>query len=538
MASLSPSSRRRMIESSTLGAGALLALVLLGIVNYFAWKYHARFDWTKSHIYTLSEKSQKVLGSLDKEIQAVVFMTPSDELYDPVRELLSRYEAASPRITVRTIDPEKNPAEAQSLVDKYQISKLNVVVFDSGDDRRVVEGTDLADYDYSGYQYGQGPKMTGFKGEQAFTGAIVELAEAHKPSIRFTTGHGELKVDDFSSGGLSQARDLLGKDNFEINSWASLGQPQVPAGTDLVVIAGPTLRFTEPEVAALRSYLKGGGRLLALLDPQISQGGELSETGLEGLLSDYGLEVGNDLVIDPANPLPFYGAETIFVEDYGDHPITRALRQTQVPVIFPLARSVRRSGDVAGLEVVDLLKTSDEGWGETDLSDLRHVAKGDGDLAGPVPLGVAVEESAKPADKAQGSDDAEPAEGSGAAADSIATAAQPAADAEAGDAEAGQAAGATAAKPAAKGTRLVVLGDSTFATNGQLMNVGNSVLLANVMNWLVERQNLLAIPPKSPEQVRLSLTSAQLHGLTWIVLALLPGLALVGGVVVYVRRRR
>jgi hypothetical protein len=66
-----------MVESSTLGAGAILALALLGIVNYFAWKYHARFDWTRSRLYTLSEKSLSVLGSLDKEIDAVVFMTPA-----------------------------------------------------------------------------------------------------------------------------------------------------------------------------------------------------------------------------------------------------------------------------------------------------------------------------------------------------------------------------------------------------------------------------------------------------------------------------
>jgi ABC-type uncharacterized transport system involved in gliding motility auxiliary subunit len=385
---------------------------------------------------------------------------------------------------------------------------LSVVVFDSGDDRRVIEAADLAEYDYSGYQTGEGPKMTGFKGEQAFTGAMVELSEERKPSIRFTTGHGELKVDDFSGGGLSQARELLGRDNFDLESWASLGQPTVPENTDLVVVAGPTLQFTEPEVAALRAYLDGGGRLLALLDPQISEGGEFGATGLEGLLAEYGIAVDSDLAIDPANPLPFYGAETIFLEEYGDHPITRSLSQTQVPVIFPLARSVRHAGETPdGFEVVDLLKTSAEGWGETDLSDLRRVAKDDADVAGPLPLGVAVEAS-----------EASAGEGS---------------DGGAGDGE-----GELPGDAPVSSTRLVVLGDSTFATNAQLMNVGNSILLANAMNWLVERQNLLAIPPKAPEQVRLSLTSSQLRGLTWIVLAMLPGLALVSGIAIHVRRRR
>lgn len=501
MAAMSSSSRRRLIDSSTLGAGAILALVLVAIVNYFGWKYHARFDWTQSRLYSLSEKTENVLGALDREIEAVVFMTPGEELYDPVRELLARYEASSPRFSVRTIDPDRNPAEAQSLVDRYQVTQLNVVVFDSGDDRRIVEGTDLAEYDYSGYQYGEGPKMTGFKGEQAFTGAILELAEERKPSMLFTTGHGEVELDDFSERGLSQAQEMLGRDNFEIGSWASLGKPEVPAGTDLLVIAGPTVRFTEPEADTLRRYLVEGGRLLALLDPQLSDSGALGSTGLEPLLAEFGLEIGGDLVVDPANPLPFYGAETIFVDSYGDHPITRSLDQTQVPVIFPLARSVRRSGEVEGFTATELLKTSDEGWGETDMTSLRQVERGAGDLEGPVALGVAVQ-------AARGEE--------GAAADGAAE---------------------SAAESLARETRLVVFGDSTFASNGQLGNVGNSVLLANSMNWLVERESLVAIPPKEPEQVRLSLDSSQLSLLTWTVLGLLPGLALVAGIAVYFRRR-
>ena len=48
----------------------------------------------------------------------------------------------------------------------------------------------------------------------------------------------------------------------------------------------------------------------------------------------------------------------------------------------------------------------------------------------------------------------------------------------------------------------------------------------------------MSIPPKKPEQVRLSLTGAELRRITWTVLGLLPGLALAAGVVVYRKRRR
>jgi ABC-type uncharacterized transport system involved in gliding motility auxiliary subunit len=503
-------SRRAIVQGSTLSVGVVLVAVLLVFANYFGWKYHQRFDWTKSELYTLSEKSQQVVRELAQDIEVVVFLRPGSEVYDQTKELLERYAAASPRITVREVDAEKNLAEAQSLVDKYQVSSLNVVVFDSGTDRRVVEETDLADYDYSGTQFGQGPTLTGFKGEQKFTSVILELSQNAKPKILFTTGHGERSIDDRGGTGMAGARELLGRDNVTIEEWASLGQDAVPEGTNLVVIAGPTLGFTEPELATLGRYVDAGGRLLVLLDPAL-QGDALAPTGLEPWLANYGIQVGANIVVDPSNPLPFFGAETIFAASYGDHPITKALSQANVPAIFALSRSVAVGGGTADLERVELVKTSTEGWGETNLAALGDVRRDESDLAGPVSLAVAV--APKAADSGSGLDGETLGEGGDAAPDG--------------------------ASPAASAVgRIVVFGDSDFATNGQINNVGNPTLLANTINWLLERESLIGIAAKAPEQVRLNLTSAQVRSIYLLVLLLMPGLAITLGIFVWLRRRR
>ncbi len=507
-------SKRAWIQGSTLGAGVILALALFGIVNYFGIKYHKRLDWTRNHIYTLSQKSLNVVKNLKQPIDVVVFMKPGDELFQPVRELLDRYAAASPLIHVQTVDPDKNLAEAQALVNKYKITQLNVVVFDRGTDRRVVNRAQLASYDYSGMRFGQAPRMTAFKGEEEFTGAILGLEENHKPKVLFTTGHGEEQLDDSGASGWSQAADLLGRDNFDLEEWASLGKDSVPKGTDLVVIAGPKHGFTPPEVKVLGDYLKGGGRLLVLLDPTIEPGGKLADTGLSGFLASYGVNVGNDIVIDPSNPLPFFGADTIYVSAYGSQAIVDPLAQARVPVIFPLARSVSPEKDVSGYKVTELLHTGDQGWGETDLVHLRQVKKDKNDIPGPVSLGVAVE--------------AEKSSSTGTAA------------ADKKPAEAAAKAGETANKPKSGHPimRLVVYGDSDFATNGQLANVGNATLLDNTFNWLVKRASLVTIPPKKPEQVRLNLSASQLGRITWLVLVIMPGLAIILGIGVFLRRRR
>ncbi len=215
-------------------------------------------------------------------------------------------------------------------------------------------------------------------------------------------------------------------------------------------------------------------------------------------------------MVDPSATLPFYGAETIFVRAGGAHPIVESLEQANYPVIFALARSVKAGPAPAGLEAQTLLQTSGEGWGETDLAHLDAVAKGDKDTAGPVPVGVAVAaKSTKPPTMQEMEEEEVPRP-------------EPKPEDE-------------AAKPK---WRLVVFGDSDFAANGQLGNVGNPTLVSNAFNWLLERQKLLGIGPKKPEQVRLTLTPGQLSAITWGTLAGLPALAIASGFAVWRRRRR
>ena len=74
--------RRKLVRTGTLSAGVLLLAALLVIVNYFGWKYYKRFDWTSSQLYSLSDKTQKVLKGLKTDVDFIVFMSPEQrDLY-------------------------------------------------------------------------------------------------------------------------------------------------------------------------------------------------------------------------------------------------------------------------------------------------------------------------------------------------------------------------------------------------------------------------------------------------------------------------
>ncbi len=528
MATERTETQKRLIQGSTLGAGVVMAAILFAMLNYLADRHYLRWDWTESDLYSLSEKSESVTRGLDREIDLVIFLSPASELYPAVDELLSRYQAANPdKIRKRTVDPAKNLLEAQRLVERYGIERENVVVVATEDDKRVIDEFDLAEYDYSGAQFGQGPTLKEFKGEQMITSALLELVEAEKPKILFTTGHGEGTTSP-GERSLSRARDLLGRDNFEIEEWSSLGKTEVPADTDLVVIAGPTTNFLPPELEVFSSYLASGGRMLLLLDPTFSPATgedlpELIRLGLEDWLAEHGVEVRDDVVIDPTSELPFFGPETLYTDAYGAHPIVDSLDQTRTRILLPLARSVSAADESPdGYVVTELVRTSADAWGETDLSNLEEVGPDDEDTSGPVSLGVAVtfaveSESAEPAtvDEAETGDD----EGE---LDPLGLDEDP----EENSGDSGEEA------------RLVVFGDSDFASDSQIGNAANAVLWLNTFNWLVQREQLIEIEGRKPEQTSLSMSRSELWNVYLLVLMVLPGLAVVLGAWVYRIRRR
>lgn len=499
--------RKRLVRGGTLGAGILLALALLGIVNYLGHKYHARFDWTSAQLYTLSEKSRNLLSQrVDRPVEISVLHLPRStvdtQLYEPLRELLTRYEAASPRVSVRFIDPVRDRLEAQRLAESADLPQESVVVVTSGEDHRVIPFAEMAELDYTGVQFGQAPTLRTFQGEQAVSGAILELLESDRPVVLFTTGHGERSLDEPGSEGLTALAESLERDNVEVRQWASLGADAVPEDADVVVVAGPQSNFVEPELDVLRDFVFQGGRMLVLLDPVFRESGVPVDTGLETFLDELGVEVGTDVVLDPDNPIPFFGPESLFVTSYGDTAVTRSLREADLPVIVSLARSVGSAGS-ADETVTEMLLTSTGGWAERDLDALftGGVEQDDEDLAGPVPLGVVVEREMQGED-VDGTDEAD---GNG----------------------------------STTRARLVVIGDSDAAANRLIRgNVGNGVLLINAFNWLVERESLLGIPAKEPEQVRLSLTGDQLRWMYLLVLLILPSAAVALGLGIWLRRRR
>ena len=178
-------SRSRTASRLSLGLAVLLGIGILALVNWLGARHYRRFDWTSAGLYTLSDKSIRVLKDLKQPVAVTVFLTEGSPLYAETQELLKRYRAASPLLSVETLNPERNPARAQAFLKEMGDIRLSVV-FRAGEKKKVVSIDQLADFDFARAQMGGEPALKAFRGEQEFTAAILTVTQAKSPKVVFT----------------------------------------------------------------------------------------------------------------------------------------------------------------------------------------------------------------------------------------------------------------------------------------------------------------------------------------------------------------
>jgi hypothetical protein len=504
-------------------AAILMVVVITVMVNYLSARHYARADWTAEKYFTLSEKTINVVKALQKPVEITVFMSAASALYADVKEILSRYRSHSTLIKVEYVDPDIDEARFMLLQKKYnirsgtlpdgrQISE-QVIVVASGDQVKFITPDDMTEFDFDSDPYASAPTMKSFKAEEQITSAILGITETESLKICFTTGHGEWNVERYDERGIGHLEELLQRDNYKIESIPLSDKKKVPDECRLLVIAGPERPFSESDADKVDVYFKGGGNLLVFLDP-IVDGTKFVPTGLEKVLRRVGIDVRSAIVVESDEsrllPVSGVGMETFITKDYGEHPIVGPLEgiETLLRIALPLSAS----GAPSGKGAVPLLKTSEASWGETDLDDVatgQEPEMGDDDIPGPVTLGFAAQ---LPAFENKGPEGGE---------------------------EEGMGGPDKEKKKPARG-RIVVFGDSDMLHAdlfGQLTLVNQEIVMGS-MAWLTERPALISIAPKNPENVKLTLSDAQMKTVFFWIVVNMPVLAIILAVVVWWRRRK
>jgi ABC-type uncharacterized transport system involved in gliding motility auxiliary subunit len=309
--------------------------------------------------------------------------------------------------------------------------------------------------------------------EESLTNALIEVSRGSTKKIYFTKGHGEHAIADNTERGLKQFTDNLKGEGYQVDEIVLAEHKTMPADAQALVVAGPVAAFTDGEAKLVKEWVEGGGKLVAMIDTG-------TNTGLEPSFEAFGIHLGKDEVIDPEAQNP----EIAIAQSYADHPITQPRSSPfALATIFPLARSVTKvATPPAGWTVTELAKTGPRAWGETGSLSSGQVKFDPGqDLKGPVSLAAA----------------------------------------------------------ATKGTesRVVVVGNSLFASNGYYRLSGNRDFALNAVSWVAKEESRIAIRPKQRQGNHLFLSAAQKRTMTLFAFDVLPFGLLFAGLVVWQTRK-
>ncbi|NCG21626.1 MAG: hypothetical protein GWP91_21640 [Rhodobacterales bacterium] len=471
------------------GSGLLVVLAVAACMATYglARKYDNTWDLTRGKRYTLSDHTKTVLASVSEPVEVLAFFKrQSNEFYD-FQELVGRYQEHSVQLDVQWLDPLRNP----SIAAEYDVtSDVGVVVLKTADGR--TQRIDL------------------LPTEERLTKRLVLLLSRSQHKICWSMGHGEPDPDDDATElGLGSAVVELEAGNYQVVRQVIPTQG-ISRDCEVLVIARPEIDWLPFEREALAAYLAENGRVFLMMEPGLAP-----DLALE--LERYGLGLADNVVLDDNADNQFMGVDdSRFLVLHGrnllSHKITSSLGAA---VILPMARATEVM-QLDGIVAQELITASHQSWREPFGSNLTTFDIND-QIIGNVPvMAVSVIEDPTVLQVAAAEPQPELIDGQPPLLGAI-----------------GRAIPADLApKP---GGRLVVIGDSEFASNGYLSLGNNLDLFLNTIAWLVEEENQIGERPELGEA--LTLTELQ-SGLVCVLANLLvPGLALLLAVMARIRKR-
>ncbi len=457
--------------------GTVLGIVILGFLGFLSTRYHHRFDVSEAGVHTLSQQTSDLLADLDEDVAITGFFS---EMQSPeVSALLDRYAFESERVSVRYKDPNDDPLLVEELgLDTESLSRGVIhIELASG------EQTNLSEF-------------TGAHFEPDVTNALMKLLKSTGKKVYFLTGHNERTVTGATEGTFDEGPESYGRaaaalvnETYAVEPFLLATMESVPADASAVVVSGPTRPFLPHELAALEAYVSSGGGLFVAIDPR-------AQTNLYDLTSGWGVTFGDDAIIDRQAAL-FGQATTPIADDYAEgHPITALFAE---PTLFPMARSLELAEEATGLTV--LVQTGEASWAERSLDASREsgrVEYDDLDLLGPVPIAVAGTPGASEA----GAHDPH------------------------GD-----------AAPPPTG-RVVLVGDSDFATNQYFDTLRNKDLFVNSISWLAGEAAGITVRPNVSRSSSFQMSQDEFRRIQFLSLFVLPEAIAVAGVLTWWLRRK
>ena len=318
----------------------------------------------------------KVMLSSLEEDITIYWVVASGEEDEYVEKLLHNYEDYSSRVTVKKKDPDLNPDFTNNYTDETIYN--NSVIVECGDKYRYISYQDMYETSSMSY-YSMYSSADEFAGESLITSAISYCTTEELPVIHILEGHGEAELTE-------SFQEALERDNLETETLSLLNSETVPEEVSCILVNAPSTDISETERDMLLDFMERGGRVLIIS----GTAEEEQLPNLKSVMENYGISVLEGVVVEENTDNYVYGNPVLLMPEMNSSDITDPLMEDNYQVVVPVSKALDVSEASEDVTVTSLLESSEESFLKDEGYDIETYEQEEGDIQGPLTLAALV----------------------------------------------------------------------------------------------------------------------------------------------------
>jgi hypothetical protein len=429
---------------------AVTAVIGAAIVGTALWTrgLDVRWHWSSSGPGQISDASAALAESLDGTLTLTAAVPAEHFLRRHIKQLAAAYRRHHADVELSFLDPKTDPKATR----KQGLQRTGEILV--------------------GYRGRH--ELVKVPSEARLSAAIERLLRSQDAFVAYLTGHGERSLEGQANFDLGQFGKALSRRGHRLQPLSIARTPVIPDNTALLIVAQPRADFMPGERQLLADYVKRGGNLLWLTEPD-APGNWPSALGVKRIPG---------VVVDPQakDLLAVDDPRLLLLDGNTDHPATTSL---DAPLLLAQAAALQPGEGSSKWQVHALLRTAGRDWADSDYDPAASPVHAEAEPTGPLNVGL------------------------------------------------------TLSRRTDSGTqRIAVIGDADFLSNTYLGNGGNLAFGLNLVEWLTSADQFVSRYTAAAPDQRLDYSRAEILGIGFGSLFVVPGLLLLGAGWAWQRRRR
>lgn len=350
------------------------------------------------------------------------------------------------------------------------------MIVECGDKYRYISYQDMYETSSMSY-YSMYSSADEFAGESLITSAISYCTTEELPVIHILEGHGEAELTE-------SFQEALERDNLETETLSLLNSETVPEEVSCILVNSPSTDISETERDMLLDFMERGGRVLIIS----GTAEEEQLPNLKSVMENYGISVLEGVVVEENTDNYVYGNPVLLMPEMNSSDITDPLMEDNYQVVVPVSKALDVSEVSEDVTVTSLLESSEESFLKDEGYDIETYEQEEGDIQGPLTLAALVTKDLEDDQQMQ----------------------------------------------------LVWIASSMMLEEAynSYSSDANEDFILNVLEMMCEKDDSISVRSKSLTNEYLTISTADSSMIKVATMGVIPGIYLITGIVVAVRRRK